>query len=215
MPKTEAFEAHPEDYDDWFERYPQVYASELAAVAQAVPRDELGEAVEVGAGSGRFAVPLGITLGVEPSPKMAERARERGMEIVEGTAEVLPFREGRFNTVLFVTTICFVDDVKLALREAYRVLKGGGHLVIGFVDAQSPLGKLYQEKRQQSKFYGDAQFYTAEQVVGWLLKTGFEPPQMWQTIFKPLDEITAPEPVREGTGAGSFVVLKARKPPSL
>jgi len=214
MPRIEPFEAHPEDYDDWFDRYPLVYASELSALKLALSPDEIGEAVEVGAGTGRFAVPLGITLGVEPSPKMAELARERGMGIVEGMAEVLPFRDGRFDTVLFVTTICFVDDVKLALREAYRVLRGGGHLVIGFIDGQSPLGKLYQEKRGQSRFYGAAQFYTAEQVVGWLLKTGFEPPRMWQTIFKPLDEITAPEPVREGAGAGSFVVLKARKPTS-
>ena len=71
---------------------------------------------------------------------------------MDGTAEVLPFRDGRFDTVLFVTTICFVDDVKLALREAYRVLKGGGHVVIGFVDGESPLGKLYREKRKQSRF---------------------------------------------------------------
>jgi hypothetical protein len=40
-----------------------------------------GYGVEIGVGTGRFAVSLGIAVGVEPSPAMAELARRRGIEV--------------------------------------------------------------------------------------------------------------------------------------
>lgn len=39
-----------------------------------------------------------------------------------------------FKFVLFVTTVCFLDDINKAFREAYRVLKKGGRLIAGLID---------------------------------------------------------------------------------
>jgi hypothetical protein len=40
-------------------------------------------------------------------------------------------------------------------------------------------------------------------------RAGFRRFAYRQTLFRPLDEILAPEPVREGHGEGSFVAIRA------
>jgi ubiquinone/menaquinone biosynthesis C-methylase UbiE len=110
-----------------------------------------------------------------------------------------------------VTTICFVDNAEAALRESYRVLKTYGSLVIGFIDKDSLIGRSYLRKRHESLFYGIATFYSLDEVVNYLKKTGFRDFEFSQTIFRPLQEITNIEPIKEGYGQGSFVVAKARK----
>lgn len=128
MPRIAPFENHSDAYDQWFDRHPDLYAAELESLRQIVPPAP-AEGLEAGVGRGRFAVPLGIGIGVEPSAKMASRARSRGIDVYSAVAERLPFRDGRFGLVLMVTTVCFLDDVSKALNEALRVLKrrGGIH----------------------------------------------------------------------------------------
>jgi ubiquinone/menaquinone biosynthesis C-methylase UbiE len=46
-----------------------------------------------------------------------------------------------------VTTICFLDNIEKAFNEIYRVLKSNGSVIIGFIDAESPLGKFYEEHK--------------------------------------------------------------------
>ena len=212
MPKIKPFDEHYKEYDKWFDEHPAIYESELNAIRAAIPKSGLGQAVEVGAGSGRFAVPLGIKLGVEPSYEMAKIARQRGMEIVIGVAENLPLPSNSYDTVLFVTTICFVDDPMVSLREAHRVLRPRGRIIIGFIDADSPIGRLYQEKKKSSVFYRHARFYTYSQVSDMLLSIGFKNLKVWQTLFKPIEQVNAKEPVKKGFGAGSFLVIRAEKP---
>jgi hypothetical protein len=50
-----------------------------------------GTGVEIGVGTGRFAEPLGIRVGVEPSKAMRQVAQKRGIEVIDGVAQVLPF----------------------------------------------------------------------------------------------------------------------------
>lgn len=209
MARTRPFEEQPLLYEEWFERNRFVYESELLAVKTQLP--ESGKGVEIGVGSGRFAVPLGIKIGVEPAVAMGEMARNRGIEVIGGLAEALPFKECEFEFALMVTAICFFDDAETALKEAYRVVGLNGVLVIGFVDKESLIGKSYLKRRHESLFYGIATFYSVDEVANYLRKTGFRDLGFSQTIFKPLKEITAIEPVKEGYGEGSFVVIKAKK----
>lgn len=209
MGKIEPFENYTGEYEDWFERNKFVYLSELEAIRSQVPKSGYG--LEIGVGSGRFAAPLGIKLGIEPSKKMREIAKERGIEVIAGVAEALPFPDTQFDFALMVTTICFLDDIERALQEAYRVLKPDGCLIVGFIDKESPLGRLYQRHKEDSVFYRVATFYSVAEVITHLQKASFKNFSFTQTVFHNLAEVKDIEPVLAGYGKGSFVVIKARK----
>jgi len=204
--RIKPFEEHYDRYERWFEEHRYAYLSELEAVKRLIPE---GIGIEVGVGSGRFAEPLGIKLGVEPSSKMAEIARKKGIEVVEGIAEDLPFDDESFDFVLMVTTICFLDDVEKAFKEAHRALKRGGSIIIGFIDKESPLGMEYLKHKEENVFYREATFYSVNEVFSFL--KGFRIASVLQTLFKPLNKIDSIEPVVEGYGKGSFVAIKAVK----
>ena len=210
MAKTRPFEVYADRYEAWFVKHRYAYESELRAVRTLLqPR---GTGLEIGAGTGRFASPLGIRFGVEPAKAMRRLARRRGIEVVAAVAEELPFRDRVFDHVLMVTTICFVDDVKRAVGEAYRVLQPGGLFIVGFVDRNSALGLDYQQHKQENVFYREADFYSTDEVVFYLREAGFGEFAFTQTIFRALHEVRYAEPVRAGYGEGSFVVAKGRKP---
>ncbi len=209
MAKIEPFEKYTKRYEEWFEKHKYAYLSELNAIKKILPAFKKG--LEVGVGTGRFAVPLGIQYGVEPSEKMAEISKKRGINVINGVAENLPFEDKSFDLVLMVTTICFVDDILKALKESYRVLKPDGYLIIGFIDKNSPLGEYYQEIKEKNPFYKDANFISTEELLNYLKKVGFKEFKIVQTIFHKLDEIKNIEPVKEGYGEGSFVVIRAKK----
>jgi len=171
MPKTKPFDDYISEYEEWFVQNSAVYSSEVKAIKNisGVPEN----AVEIGIGSGLFAEPLGIKTGIEPSETMREMAKERGLHVIDGVAENLPWKDNSIDYVLMVTTICFVDDVKKSLSEVYRVLQDRGSFIIGFVDKNSPIGQLYQKNKEKSLFYKDATFFSTEELYEYLKEAGF------------------------------------------
>jgi hypothetical protein len=61
-------------------------------------------------------------------------------------------------------------------------------------------------------FYKAATFYSVDEVTSFLKKAGFKNLKFTQTIFHRLSAIKKLEPIKEGYGDGSFVVVKALKP---
>lgn len=207
MAKIQPFEDHWARYEDWFSQHEQAYISELLAVRCLVPWS--GRGLEIGVGTARFAAPLGIQVGLDPSPAMLRIAAARGVEGVQGKAEQLPLPSSSFDHALVVTTICFVDSPTRMLAEAHRVLKPQGVLVIGFIDRESAIGRHYLEHQAESVFYRDATFFSSDEVEALLYEAGFQI-QVWgQTLFHALSQTREIEPVRPGRGAGAFVVVSA------
>lgn len=208
MPKTEPFDNYSDAYEAWFVKHEDLYAAETEAIKALLPSFKKG--IEIGVGSGRFAVPTGIKTGVEPSAKMAEIARSKGIEVITGSAEALPLPNESFDFALMVTTICFVDDPLLSLQNIYRILEPGGYAIIGFVDKASPLGRLYEKNRLESRFYREAHFFTTEEVIDLLRKAGFTDIVCVQTLFgKDLEHMRTG--VKEGYGERAFIAIRAHK----
>ncbi|MEF8835919.1 MAG: class I SAM-dependent methyltransferase [Candidatus Thermoplasmatota archaeon] len=208
IPKSGPFEEHSKRYDDWFEDHEDIYRSELKAVEKAVPSD--GRGIEIGVGSGRFSEPLSIDFGVDSSNEILQIAKKRDIEVVKAIGEKMPFRDGSFDYVLIVTTICFFDDPLKALKESARILKPEGRVIIGFIDKESQVGKIYQKKKEDNVFYKNAYFFAVEDVIDILKSIGFFDLSFYQTIFDGLDKGKIEQP-KEGHEEGSFLVVSGLK----
>lgn len=211
MKQTAIFNEHVEAYEAWYEKYPKVYLSEITAIKeQLLKLPENLRGIEVGLGTGRFSEPLGIKEGIEPSDEMGKIAMKRGIEVMKGVAERLPYSDLQFDFVLMVT-ICHLNEIKEAFAQAYRVLKHGGAIIIGFIDKDQSIAKQYEDKRYTSTFFKHARFYTTNQVERLLKEAGFRDFEYNQTLFGTLEQIKNIQSPKQGFGEGSFVVLKAIK----
>jgi len=207
------FDELAERYDAWFDEEGKViFQIELAALRSAsegLPKPWL----EVGVGSGRFAQALGIDVGIDPAKRLLAMARRRGVHVVQGYGERLPFATGSFRTIFLIVTLCFVADPRPVLRECYRVLDKGGRLVTGFVPRESPWGKRYLEKGQLGHpFYSHAKFYNIEETQELLEGAGFRLERCISTLFQSPGRVVELENPREGCDRrAGFVALLARR----
>ena len=199
------FEKTWKDYDEWFDGHQALYQSELAALKMAVPS---GAGLEIGVGTGRFATPLAVRFGLDPAMNMLTLAKKRGISVVQGTGEALPFKEETFDFVQIVFVIEFVDDPFVFLREAARSLRQNGALILGFIDKDSEWGRYYAgDPSHRVHFHPPSR----EEILDILEKIGMEFQEAFQTLFQPPPDISKKENPKRGFGRGGFVVLMAIK----
>ena len=211
MIKTLPFNEHVAEYEEWYREYPFVFQSEVEAIRELLPAGNSIYGIEVALGTGRFAKELGIKEGIEPSPNMRALALKKGIDVLSAEAEHLPYKDMRFDFVLMAFCISYFDDLPAAFKEARRVLKNGGSLIAGFIDKDSIIGKFYEQRKPDSVFYKQANFYSTKRIIAELKKLGFKKLQFSQTLFNALDDIKEFEPAKPGYGEGSFVLIKAIK----
>jgi ubiquinone/menaquinone biosynthesis C-methylase UbiE len=201
------FDTLAEEYEAWFIENRILFQSELLALKQVVPVDKTG--VEIGIGSGIFAEQLGIRYGIDPSETMLEYARKRGLEVQNGVAEKLPYENESFDFAVFITAVCFVENPELAVKEAHRILKKQGEIIIAILDKETRFGKFLENNKKRSQFYRHARFFSVSEIMELLEKNKFRVTQTVQTLEDPATQ-RIETPV-EGYGKGSFVVLKGVK----
>ncbi len=169
------FDAAAAEYDAWFESDDGriIFAQEVACLRKLMG-PTMGRWLEVGVGTGRFAVALRIGEGVDPVASMRALAEQRGVRTTDGVGEKLPYPVQSFDGVLMTTTFCFLDEPAQALHECRRVLNDTGRLVVGLITANSPWGRLYASKAAEGhRIYSAATFHTPDDVITLAAGAGF------------------------------------------
>ena len=146
--------------------------------------------LEVGCGSGIFLEWFKsrghMVAGLEPSSSSLELARRRlGPKVAlnQGFAENLPYEDNEFDTVALITSLEFVDDPYLTLKEAFRVARR--NVLLGVLNKYS-MGRLHYgiQRLWKDSIYNRARFFSVFQLrrMSARILSGAVPIE-WRTCF--------------------------------
>jgi ubiquinone/menaquinone biosynthesis C-methylase UbiE len=104
------------------------------------------DVLEVGCGTGlvlsRIRDFARTAKGVDLSPGMLELAKQRGLDVVEGSATALPFPDDTFDVTCSFKVLAHVPNIEQALAEMARVTRPGGVILAEFYNPNSLRGLL-------------------------------------------------------------------------
>ena len=133
------------------------------------------EMLELGCGTGhwtRFFCEEGFQVtAIDESGAMLEHARMKNIpnaDFLKADAASLPFEDQRFSVISSVTMFEFVENIDCILDEIDRLLKPGGYLVAGWLNALSETGK----NKNNDETFRSACFYTSEEIERLLSRFG-------------------------------------------
>jgi len=124
------------------------------------------DVLEVGCGTGlvleRISGFAASARGVDLSPGMLAVARERGLDVVQGSATELPFEDDRFDVTCAFKVLAHVPDIHAALDEMARVTRPGGYVIAEFYNPLSLRGlvKRYGPAGTVAQNTNERQVYT-------------------------------------------------------
>lgn len=166
------FEEYADKYDQWFSDNQDVYLEELKRIREAIGVIP-SPALEIGVGSGRFAKPLGIGYGVEPSRSLGLMAKGRGIEVIRTIGEAVPVKSSVFRMVAMITVLCFLKKPEKTLHEVHRILMHDGILVVAFIEKGGIIAERYLARPDKGRFLSYARFYGHDEVIQIITRTGF------------------------------------------
>jgi len=171
------YDAFSERYDRGRDRgYHKLIDDQAAALVRRVGEGK--DVLEVGCGTGlllqRVAGFARSAVGIDLSPGMLERARARGLEVLEGSATALPFPDAQFDVAYSFKVLSHVPELGRALAEMVRVVRPGGHVVFDIYNRHSlryAIKRLFGPRATSDRFDEAAistAFLTPEEVEAML-----------------------------------------------
>lgn len=172
------FDELAETYEAWFATRLGTFVDRLESeLIVALLQPNPGRTIlEIGSGTGHFLRYLARAgarcVGIEPSAEMvsvAVKRSPRAIDYVRGRGESLPFKDMSFDGFLCMTTLEFVQDVDAVIKEAARVVRPGGRLVLAVLNAGGPWARA---RKREGGLWGQARFFRAADLEALLSPIG-------------------------------------------
>jgi SAM-dependent methyltransferase len=179
---------------NWFRDDPVIFQSAVRALKTMLPSDNKN-GLELTCGADWRSLASG-------TPRLSAHSFNPSGNFVPDFK--LPFEDFGLDYVFI--SYCdglFGGDPLRIFKEAYRVLKTDGQLIVAFIDLKSPDGKAYIENAELAA--------DAERIMFDLTGAGFRNFEFVQTLFAPPDQIKEIQYAKPGYGEGSLVLVQAHK----
>jgi SAM-dependent methyltransferase len=202
---------------------------ELDLILSMLPSLKGRKVLDVGCGDGELTQKLAErgaeVIGVDANPDMIAAAQRRHAGTYQvADAAALPFKDNSFDVVTAVTVLCVCDNPKMLVGEMARVLKPGGHLVIGELGRWS-LWALSRRLRGLvgNRMWRDTRFFTMAELTALVAGVGMDvqatrgavyypPLDMAARLMAPMDCILSQV---SGQFGAAFIALFSTKPHSI
>ncbi|SHJ86823.1 Methyltransferase domain-containing protein [Tangfeifania diversioriginum] len=168
--------------------------------------------LELGCGTGHwtkfFSESKFQITAVDNSEAMLKIARSKSLKNVEflnADATRLPFSDNHFSGIVSITMLEFVDDLKGALNEIDRVLKPGGTLVLGCLNALSEPGK----NKNNDPVFQHARFFTPNEIKE--IFTRFGNPRISAGVYFSPDFELLDGTEKQSTAEPAFIAASVQK----
>jgi SAM-dependent methyltransferase len=148
-----------------------------------------GSVVDVGCGTGEFlsTLPAGYRrVGLDVSEAMLAVARRKGLDVVHGSGDALPYADAEFDlatTFAVLHHVIDVDRVRATLREMCRVVRPGGAVLVWDHNPLNPYWPILMRRLPQDQ--GDEKLVQARTIVGELRAAGMSDIRLQRWTFTP------------------------------